>query len=130
MPHTIKESLSNNEHVGNAQSAYSKPRTYDAEYAQHCNNLKSSVIDGRLVPGNMKLTNSTINMTTSHAKEDMMKNVRPSDRKMSSQTPDFNSMGIVQGNSFGLQNNLERSDGSVLNQLRDNPYNINMLSGI
>jgi hypothetical protein len=127
MPHTVKETISNNDYVGNAQSAYSKPRTYDAEYSQQCNNLKSSVIDGRLVQGNMKLMNSNINMTMK-AKEDIMRNVRPGNKTMSSQIPDSNSMGIVQGNSFGLENSLERSDGSVLEQLRDNPYNINMYS--
>jgi hypothetical protein len=128
MPHTVKETLSNNDYVGNAQSAYSKPRTYDAEYSQKCNNLKSNVIDGRLVQGNMKLMNSNINMT-SKSKE--TQNLRSGDQKMSSQIPDLNSMGIVQGSSFNLNlvNNLERSDGSVLNQLKDNPYNINMLSG-
>lgn len=130
MPQTIKETLSDNDYVGNAQSAYSKPRTYDAEYAQQCNNLKSNVINGRLVPGNMKMMNSNINMTTSQAKEDMMKNMRPSNITMSSQTPNYNQMGIVQGNSLTLENNLERINGSVLNQLNDNPYNINMLSGI
>ena len=109
VPQTVKEGISNNEYIGNAQSAHSKPRTYDAEYSQVSNNLKSSVINGRLVQGNMKLMNSTVNMTTK-AKETTMLNVRPVDRKLSSQIPDINSMGIVQGNTFGLnyENNTER----------------------
>ena len=131
VPQTAKEGISNNEYVGNAQSAHSKPRTYDAEYSQVSNNLKSSVINGRLVQGNMKLMNSTVNMT-SKPKEAMMLNVRPVDRKLSSQIPDINSMGIVQGNTFGLnyENHTERTDGSVLKQLNDNPYNLNVLNGL
>ena len=131
VPQTTKEGISNNEYIGNAQSAHSKPRTYDAEYSQVSNNLKSSVINGRLVQGNMKLMNSTVNMT-SKAKETTMLNVRPVDRKLSSQIPDINSMGIVQGNTFGLnyENNSERTDGSVLKQLHDNPYNLNVITGL
>jgi hypothetical protein len=41
-------------------------------------------------------------------------------------------MGIVQGNTFGLnyENHAERTDGSVLKQLNDNPYNLNVLTGL
>jgi hypothetical protein len=79
----------------------------------------------------MKLMNSTVNMT-SKPKETMMLNARPVDRKLSSQIPDINSMGIVQGNTFGLnyENHTERTDGSVLKQLNDNPYNLNVLNGL
>ena len=131
MPKTIKETTNNNDYIGNAQSAFSKPRTYDAEYAQECNNLKSSVINGRLVQGNMKLMNSNVNMT-SKDKEAIMLNIRPSDRKLSSQIPDINSMGIVQGNTFSsnLSIQTDRTDGSVLKQLQDNPYKLDMLSGL
>ena len=131
VPQTVKETISNHNYIGNAQSAFLKPRTYDAEYSQECNNLKSSVINGRLVQGNMKLMNSNINMT-SKAKETTMLNVRPVDRKLSTQIPDVNSMGIVQGNTFGsrLVHQTDRTDGSVLKQLNDNPYNLNILSGL
>jgi hypothetical protein len=62
----------------------------------------------------------------------MMLNVRPVDRRMSSQIPDINSMGIVQGNTFGLHydDNTDRTDGSVLKQLQDNPYNLSVLPGL
>jgi Family of unknown function (DUF5899)/Toprim domain len=131
MLQTIKETTNNNDFVGNAQSAYLKPRTYDAEYSQESNNLKSSVINGRLVQGNMKLMNSNINMI-SKDRETTMLNVRPSDRKLSTQIPDINSMGIVQGNTFGsnLVVQTDRTDGSVLKQLHDNPFNQNILSGL
>ena len=131
VPQTIKETTNNNDYIGNAQSAFLKPRTYDAEYSQECNNLKSSVINGRLVPGNMKLMNSNINMT-SKDKETIMLNIRPPDRKLSPQIPDINSMGIVQGNTFvsNLAVQPDRTDGSVLRQLHDNPYNLNILSGL
>jgi hypothetical protein len=75
--------------------------------------------------------NSNINMT-SKDKETSMLNNRPVDRKLSTQTPDINSMGIVQENSFGsnLVVQTDRTNGSVLKQLHDNPYNLNILSGL
>ena len=45
-----------------AQAGALAARTYDAEYRQHNNDIKSSTIDGRLVPGNMSLMNNTANI--------------------------------------------------------------------
>lgn len=132
MPHNVKETTSDIVHIGNAVSAHSKPRRFDAENAQQCNEKKSSTIEGRLVQGNMKLMNSNVNMT-SKAKENIMLNVRLGDRKLPSQAPSVSMLGEVQGNSINLyaSSQLDRSDGRmVVNQLNDNPYKQNILNGL
>ena len=51
-------------------------RPYDAEYRQRNNDIKSSTIDGRMVPGNMSLMNGDINMRQV-SRDAMFKNNRP-----------------------------------------------------
>jgi hypothetical protein len=129
-PHNAREITSDIYYGGNAKSGNSKPRTYDAEYNQRNNGNKSSTINGRLVPGNMKLMNSDVNITSKND-ENLLLNNRPVDGKFASQIPDIKSMGFVQGQySLYSGSQLDRSDGSIMNQLNDNPYNLNIINGI
>lgn len=127
--HNAREITSDIYYGGNAKSNNSQPRNYDAEYMQRNNDLKSNTINGRLVPGNMKLMGSNGNMT-SKPKDDMLKNIRPVDGKFMAQTPDINAMGNVQGqyNTINYGAQTDRTDGTYLSQLNDNPYNQNILN--
>lgn len=115
------------EYAGNA-NGIQKPRTYDAEYNQRNNDIKSAVIDGRMIPGYQKVTNATINQTC-NVDERLLQNNRPTDKQMPYQIPDTRSMGNVQDvfEPYSGQS-LDRNDGSVLSQLKDNPFNRSILS--
>jgi hypothetical protein len=130
-PHNNREFTSDIEYGGNASSINSKPRTFDAEYNQRNNNIKSSTINGRGNPGGMGLMGNEMNMSLKN-NEHMILNTRTSDGKRSSQIPDINSMGKVQGISSELYSgiDLQRNDGSVLGQLKNNPFNLNIINGI
>jgi hypothetical protein len=129
-PHNSREITSDVAYGGNAQSANAKPRTYDAEYQQRNNAIKSSTINGRMVPGNMKLMNNQMNIS-SKPKDHMLLNTRPVEGKFVSQTPDVKAMGNVQGqNQLYSGSQLDRTDGSVMNQLKNNPFNLNVVNGL
>jgi hypothetical protein len=129
-PHNSREITSDVYYGGNAQGANSKPRTYDAEYKQRNNDIKSSTIQGRLVPGNMKLMNSDINMS-SKPKDHMLLNTRPVEGTYSSQTPDVRTMGQLQGHDqLYMGSQLDRTDGGIMNQLKNNPYNLSVINGL
>ena len=97
-------------------------RTYDAEYNQRNNDIKSSTIDGRTNSGNMALMNSNINMR-GKAKESM--NNRAVDGQRPYQIPSIESMGVLQG-SQGLYSNtqLDRNNGDIMSQLKSNEFSI------
>jgi len=109
-------------------------RPYDAEYRQRNNDVKSSTIDGRLVPGNMSLSNDYVNMSTNDTR-DYLKNTRaPVPRMSNKTTTGLDSMGALQGkqtinNQFDYQRNqMDRSN--IQGILKGNPYAISMMNGI
>lgn len=114
-----------------AGSQTQRPRTYDAEYRQRNNDIKSSTIDGYMVSGNMELFNSDINMT-SKPKEKYLENNRPTAIQSTiPQTPDVTNIGTLQGNSGiyqGIQ--LDRNSPDVLTSLKGNPFALSVLNGI
>lgn len=118
-------------YTGIADSGAKGTRTYDAEYRQRNNDIKSSTIQGRMVPGNMKLFNGEINMK-GKAQEDMLLNRRSADGAKYAETPGISTMGIVQGNSGMLYSTtgLDRNNGDVLGQLQDNPFHLQHMSGL
>jgi len=71
-------------------------KSYEAEYNQRNNDIKSSTIDGRMVPGNMKLMNSDINMRQVN-RDDFLKNDRAVAGTMPYQSMDVANMGQLQG---------------------------------
>jgi hypothetical protein len=109
---------------------YTQMKSYEAEYNQRNNEIKSSTIDGRLVPGNMNLMNGNINMT--QAKRDaMLVNNRAVTATMPIQTPDVSNMGRLQGHDPLYQTiQMDRNNGDILSALSSNPYVVNYKNGL
>jgi hypothetical protein len=106
-----------------------EPRTYDAEYRQRNNSIKSSTIDGRLVQGNMALANNHMNIRNGD-KNNMLVNGR-APVPVSYQSPDVNQIGMLQGKSNLYSNvQLDRTMPDTLSQLKGNPYAINFVSNL
>ena len=119
------------EYSGAAGSALAKKvRTYDAEYRQRNNDIKSSTIDGRMVPGNMSLLQSDVNVRTSAGMERDLANRRPAAPTMPYSTPGTSHMGELRGQQQlygGME--ADRSNAYVLSALKSNPYAIQPLTG-
>jgi hypothetical protein len=100
-------------------------KSYEAEYNQRNNDIKSSTIDGRMVPGNMSLMNGNINMRQV-SRDDFLKNNRPVTATMPYQSADVANMGQLQGHNNlyqGIQ--MDRNNGDILDALKGNPYVVN-----
>lgn len=107
-----------------------EPRTYDAEYRQRNNSIKSSTIDGRLVPGNMAIMNNHMNIRGGD-KNNMLSNNRAPVPVKSYQPPDTSNIGINQGRTKLYSNvQLDRSMPDMMNQLNGNPYAINFVNNL
>jgi hypothetical protein len=107
-------------------------RTYDAEYRQRNNDVKSSTIDGRMVPGNMSLMNGDINMRQANRDSSLVVN-RAVAPMMPYQTPDVANMGRLSGNQGSrlYQNiQLDRNSPEVLSALSGNPFALSVTKGI
>jgi hypothetical protein len=116
---------------GGAAAPGEGARTYDAEYRQRNNDIKSSTIQGHTLHGGMSLLNGQVHMTQ-RPQEAMLRNDRPVDGMRSyAPPPSVDSMGAVQGHANldlyqGQQ--LDRNNGDVLSQLKGNPYTLNVLN--
>lgn len=105
-------------------------RPYDAEYAQRNNDIKSSTIEGRMVPGNMSLMQGDIHMT-SKPKDLFMQNHRPVAPSLPYQSPDIANMGKMQGSTSLYQNiQLDRTTPDVMTSLKSNPYTLSVVNGL
>ena len=88
-------------------------KSYEAEYNQRNNDIKSSTIEGRLVPGNMKLLNAKVNVTQAE-RDGMLVNNRAAMGSMPSQVPDVSNMGRLQGHDPLYQNiQIDRNSGDI-----------------
>ena len=116
--------------VGSANERGRAPRTYDAEYRQRNNAIKSSTIDGRLVQGNMSLMNGNTNPSKNVVRDGILQNNREVTGLINSQAPSMDTFGKLQGTPTQLFNGvqLERNNGDVLQQLKGNPYTQNILN--
>jgi hypothetical protein len=116
--------------IGSAGERGRAPRTYDAEYNQRNNAIKSSTIDGRMVPGNMSLMNGNINVATNGQRDGMLQNNRAVSGLISSQAPSAETFGRLQGTTTQLFEGaqLERNNGDILQQLKGNPFTQNILN--
>uniref|UniRef100_A0A6C0B308 DUF5899 domain-containing protein n=1 Tax=viral metagenome TaxID=1070528 RepID=A0A6C0B308_9ZZZZ len=109
---------------------YNQMKSYDAEYNQRNNDIKSSTIDGRMVPGNMSLMNGNINMTQAN-RDGLLANKRAVAATMPFQSPDVSNMGKLQGHDPLYQNiQMDRTDGDILTALQSNPYVVNYKNGL
>jgi len=98
-------------------------RSYDAEYNQRNNDLKSSTLVGYTPAGKMDTFNSAIQMKTSSQRDQLTQNRRDGVPYFGNQTPDTRLMGEYSA-STGLysKTSLDRNNGDILGQLTDNPY--------
>jgi hypothetical protein len=99
-------------------------RTYDAEYNQRNNDIKSSTIQGRMVPGNMDLFNADINMKTRNG-DALLKNNRPlTMTNAPSQYYSPEQMGIASSGDNKLYQTiqLDRNSPEILDAFKQNPY--------
>ena len=105
-------------------------RTYDAEYRQRNNENKSSTVAGRMVPGNMSLLQSDVNVRTSAGLESDLMNRRQHMPNLPYMTPGTSQMGEMRGQKQlygGME--TDRSNAYVLSALKSNPYAIQPLTG-
>jgi hypothetical protein len=109
---------------------YTQMKSYEAEYNQRNNDIKSSTIDGRMVPGNMSLMNGNINMTQAQ-RDGILENNRAVTATMPFQTPDVSNMGRLQGHNELYQNiQMDRTNGDIMSALSSNPYVVNYKNGL
>lgn len=112
-------------YAGNAGAGAGTRQTssYIAEYNQRNNDIKSSTIDGRLVPGNMKLVNNDMNIRNKDRHE-TFQNKRAVVGNMPSQIPETTHMGRLSGSENALYSNinLDRNNKDVTEMLSSNPY--------
>lgn len=115
---------------GSANERGRGPRTYDAEYRQRNNDIKSSTIEGRMVQGNLALMNGNINPSKNIVRDEILQNNREVTGIINSQSPSLSTFGKLQGTSSPLYKevHLERNNGDVLQQLKGNPYTQNILN--
>jgi len=113
-----------------AASGAKEARTYDAEYRQRNNDNKSSTIDGRMVPGNMSLLQTDVNVRSSAGMESDLANRRQHMPNLPYITPGVSQMGEMRGQQQlygGME--MDRSNAYVLSALKSNPYAIQPLTG-
>ena len=105
--------------------------SYEANYNQRNNDIKSSTINGRLVPGNMNLMNSDINMRQI-SRDDMLKNQRAMVGSMPGQIPEAINMGKPSGNSNQLYSTIQmdRNTPDITKMLKSNPYVVDYRSAL
>ncbi len=112
-------------YAGNA-SAGSGTRgntSYESNYQQRNNDIKSSTIEGYMVKGNMKLLNNDINMRQND-QDHMLKNRRDIAGSMAYNTPDTFNIGQMsgQGTKAFTTINEERIKPDINEVLKSNPY--------
>jgi len=97
--------------------------SYEANYNQRNNDLKSSTIQGYMVQGNMALLNADINARQNN-RDDMLKNNRAIVGAMPSQVPDASMMGTSSASSNQLYSTiqLDRNTPDITSMLQSNPY--------
>jgi hypothetical protein len=113
-------------YAGNASAGDGsrEKRPYDAEYRQRNNDIKSSTIDGRLVPGNMSMMNNNMNMQTKD-KTHQLSNNRAPVPVIPRHTTSMDTMGRLQGKQELAPNN--RTNYDVKNILKGNPYALSIV---
>jgi hypothetical protein len=116
-----------------AGSGSQAARTYDAEYRQHNNDIKSSTIDGRLVPGNMSLMNNTTNIRAGDRNNTLLngRDPVPAISTISVLSPSIETMGRLQGKQQLYSNTgIDRNQSDILTSLKGNPYALSITGTI
>jgi hypothetical protein len=118
--------------VGSAGDRGQKPRTYDAEYRQRNNEVKSSTLASYTPAGKNGLFSGQVNMSAK-PKDILQKNNRALDPTMPTQAPSIGFMGQQAGpqsQSFNTNIQLDRTNPDMLSQLKGNPFAISHLGGL
>jgi len=106
-------------------------RPYDAEYAQRNNDIKSSTIEGRMVPGNMSLLQGDIHMSSKPKDVFMKNNRRVMPTNAPAQSPDMANMGRLQGSVPLYQTiQMDRNTPDIMSSLKSNPYTLSVVNGL
>jgi hypothetical protein len=99
-------------------------RSYEAEYNQRNNDIKSSTIDGRLVQGNMNIYNGNIVMENS-TRDSYLLNKRPVAQQGTAQMPSIDNMGRFDAATPLYQTiQTDRTNPEILSALNKNPFAI------
>jgi hypothetical protein len=120
-------------YAGNASSDQKKERIVDAEYNQRNNAKKSSTNVGYTTGGNINVFDPKMNIDVSTKRTELLKNNRGIVPSLTRGSPDMALMGeMTTKNSTQLYANqqLDRHDGSVIRQLKDNPYAVPMIRSL
>lgn len=108
-----------------AASGSKEMRSYEAEYNQRNNDLKSSTLIGYTPSGKTDTFNSSIQMRTSTQRDQLTQNRRDGVPHFGNQVPDVRLIGEYSA-STGLysKSSLDRNNGDILTQLAENPFAI------
>jgi hypothetical protein len=118
--------------VSSAAGNSKNTRQYDAEYSQRNNDIKSSTIDGRMVPGNMALFNGEANIRQGDRNAYLANNRQAVPLKPSLPVgpENYSSSQQVRHQQLYSATQMDRNQGDVLAALKGNPYALNMTSGL
>lgn len=123
--HTYRTETGDFMYMGNAAAGERSRQTtsYEANYNQRNNDIKSSTIEGYMVQGNMNLMNGDVNMRQV-SRDTMLKNNRSVAATLPAQSPDIGNMGRVAGNGNSLYSNIQmdRNNLDIKGILSANPY--------
>jgi hypothetical protein len=118
---------------GSAGAGARQPRTYDAEYNQRNNDLKSSTLTSYTPSGNMKLFSNDTNMSAK-PKDHLLAKQRDNAPTMPFISPSVHVMGKQttgsQSESFNSNIQLDRTNPDMLSQLKGNPFAVSHLDGL
>jgi hypothetical protein len=131
--HTVRTETGDFFYAGNA-SAGERSRqmsSYEANYNQRNNEIKSSTNIGYTPNGNMNLMNSDINMRQV-SRDNMLENNRAVIATMPYQSPDPTNMGRTAGSSNNLYANInmDRNTSDITSMLKSNPYVVDYRSAL
>jgi hypothetical protein len=118
--------------VGSAGERGRQARTYDAEYNQRNNDVKSSTLRSYTPAGNMGLASNYVNMS-SVPRDQYQVNNRANAPTMPFQSPTISSMGQQvgpQSQTFNSGIQLDRNTPDITSQLKGNPFAISHLAGL
>jgi len=117
--------------VASAGDGTRQMTSYDSNYNQRNNDIKSSTIDGYMVKGNMNVMNGNINMREK-TRDLTLQNTREVTGMMPYQSPDVSNMGRLAGTDNSLKSTIqmERNTPDIMETLKQNPYVVDYKSGL
>lgn len=131
--YTNRNEIGNYDYMGGSSAGANNRQmtSYEANYNQRNNDLKSSTIHEHMVPGHMSLLNGDVNMRQVD-RDSMLKNQRAVMGTMPNQIPDPINMGRPSGNTNSLYSNigLDRNTSEITQMLKSNPYVVDYKSAL